>query len=160
MILYKGDRKVLNFLLASDANVERAGVCMFMLDWARGIRQIDKDGIIVAYFRKEILSKEIALLFKEINVKVIYSNLPQNASNVSGKNRRKVRRNIRSILKKYDFDVLHVNSSAAGFSSMVLIEGKKAGVPVRVAHSHGKNIGNGIKNLYLWYLKYLIKVIA
>lgn len=147
----------MNILLASDANVERAGVCMFMLNWARGIRQIDKDGIIVAYFRKGILNKDIALQYKSLGVKVVYSNLPQNASNVSSKNRKKIRGNVRALLKKYKFDVMHVNSSAAGFASLVLTEGKKAGVPVRISHSHGKNLDNGIKNAYLWFLKYLIK---
>ena len=147
----------MNVLLATDSNVERAGVCMFMLDWVRGIRQIDKDGNVVVYFRKGILDKNIALQYKKLGAKVIYSNLPQNASNVSIKYRNKIKRNIRSIIKRYDFDIMHVNSSAAGFASLVLSEGKKAGIPIRIAHSHGRNIGNGIKNIYLWFLKYQIK---
>ena len=147
----------MNILLATDANVERSGICLFMLNWVRGVRQIDKEGIIVAYFRKGILHKDIVLQYNNLGVKVVYGNLPQDASNVSSKNRKKIRSDVRGLLKKYDFDVLHVNSSAAGFSSLVLIEGKKAGVPIRISHSHGRNLDNGIKNVYLWYLKYLIK---
>ena len=147
----------MNILLATDANVERSGICMFMLNWVRGVRQIDKEGIIVAYFRKGILHKDIVLQYNNLGVKVVCGNLPQDASNVSSKNRKKIRSDVRGLLKQYDFDVLHVNSSAAGFSSLVLIEGKKAGVPIRISHSHGRNLDNGIKNVYLWYLKYLIK---
>ena len=143
----------MNYLLASDSNVERAGVCIFMLDWIRGIRNIDKNGTIIVYFRKGILSKEIASMYSELDAKIVCGNLPQNASNLSLENRRIIKKDIKGLFHSYKFDVIHVNSSAMGFSSMLLSEAKKEHIPVRIAHSHGRNLGNGWKNIYLWFLR-------
>ena len=143
----------MNILLATDANVERAGVCLFMLQWVENIRKLNKDINICAYFRKGILDEKIAQQYRENGVELVLGELPQDQTSTSSSNRDKVRSDIHSILEKKKYDVLHVNSSAVGFTSLVLTEGKKAKVPVRISHSHGKNINSFVKRIYLWPIK-------
>ena len=143
----------MNILLATDANVERAGVCLFMLQWIRNIRKQDKDAYICAYFRKGILDEEIAKQYRDNGVELILGELPQEQTSTSSSNRKKVRSDIRSILSKKQYNVLHVNSSAVGFTSLVLKEGARSKVPVRISHSHGKNIDSLVKRIYLWPIK-------
>ena len=143
----------MNILLATDANVERAGVCLFMLQWIRNIRKQDKDAYICAYFRKGILDEEVARQYRDNDVELVLGELPQEQTSTSSSNRNKVRSDIRSILSKKQYDILHVNSSAVGFTSLVLREGVRAKVPVRISHSHGKNINSFIKRIYLWPIK-------
>ncbi len=143
----------MNILLATDANIERAGVCLFMLQWIKNTLKLDKDINICAYFRKGILDETIAQEYRENGVKLVLGELPQNQTSTSAKNRNKVRLDIRTILREKQYDVIHVNSSALGFSSIVLSEGIKAKVPIRISHSHGRNQNNWIKKCYLWLLK-------
>ena len=145
----------ISILLASDSNVERAGVCLFMLQWVENIRRLNKDIYICAYFRKRVLDKEIAQQYRDNGVEVVLGELPQDQTSMSLSNRAKVRLDIQTILKKKKYDVLHVNSSAVGFTSLVLTEGARFEVPVRISHSHGKNINSIFKRICLWpYKKY------
>ena len=150
----------MNILLATDANVERAGVCLFMLQWIENIRKLDRDINICAYFRKGILDEAVAQQYRDNDVELVLGELPQDQTSTSSSNRDKVRSDICSILEKKKYDVLHVNSSAVGFTSLVLTEGKKARVPVRISHSHGKNINSFIKRVYLWPIKKYNKHLA
>lgn len=150
----------MNVLLASDANVERAGVCLFMLQWIENIKSLDKDIYVCAYFRKGIIDEAIADQYKELGVDLVLGELPQSQTSTSYSNRNRVKSDIRTILTKKKYDVIHVNSSALGFSSIVLTEGLKASVPIRISHSHGRNINSKVKNAYLWFLKRYNKMIA
>ncbi len=150
----------MNILLTCDSNVERAGVCLFILQWVRGIRATYKEAKIIVYFRKKVLDKKLELEFIELGSEVITGELPERETSLSKNNRDKVKRDIDAIMSKYSIDVVHVNSSAVGFSCMVLSVAKKHHVPVRISHSHGRNLGNGIKNIYLIFLKRLLKHLA
>ena len=150
----------MNILLATDANVERAGVCLFMLQWIENIRKLDGDINICVYFRKGILDEAVAQQYRDNDVELVLGELPQDQTSTSSSNRDKVRSDIHSILEKKKYDVLHVNSSAVGFTSLVLTEGKKAQVPVRISHSHGKNINSFIKRMFLWPIKKYNKHLA
>lgn len=143
----------MNILIATDSNIEKSGVCMFILQWVREIKRNYPDFEVVVYFRKTTIDKDIEEEYKSIGVNIIKGELPQNGTSVSLKNRAKVKKDISSILKEKKFDVIHVNSSAAGFTSIVLFAGKKFNVPIRISHSHGRNLGNGMKNIYLWFVK-------
>ncbi len=133
---------------------------MFMLQWINGINKAYKQCRIFAYFRKSILSKEIESKYINAGVAVITGNIPENGSSISLKNRKKVRADIKSILDNNRIDVVHINSSAMGFNSIILFEASKHGIPVRITHSHGKNINNGLKKLYLPLLRLYIKSTA
>jgi len=142
-----------NLLLATDASVERSGVCLFILNWVREIRKYDSDSFITIYFRKSIIDNDIFNQYKELNVDVILGGISLNGTNFSSQNRKKIFSDIQNVIRNNNIDIVHVNSSAIGFSSQVLKIAKKENVPIRISHSHGKHLGNGIKNLYLWYLK-------
>lgn len=150
----------MNILLATDANVERAGVCLFMLQWIENVRKLNKDFHICAYFRKGILDEGVAQQYRDNDVEIVLGELPQDQTSTSSSNRDKVRSDIRAILGKRKYDVLHVNSSAVGFTSLVLTEGVKFKVPVRISHSHGKNINSRIRRICLWPIKKYNKYLA
>ncbi len=143
----------MNILIATDANIQRAGVCMFVLQWTRELKKIDNSHDIVIYFRKTTIDESVKEEFINLGIKIVTGDLPQNGTSISLKNRTKVKADVTNILNEKKFDIMHVNSSAVGFTSVVLTAGKKFNVPMRISHSHGKNIGNGIKNIYLYFLK-------
>lgn len=147
----------MNVLMCCDSNVERAGVCLFILQWVRGIREAYHTGTITIYFRKSVLNTELIEEFRNLKADVITGDLPENETSASHRNRKKVRQDIRSILAKEHYDVIHVNSSAAGFSCIVLSEAYKHRVPVRISHSHGRNSVSAIKRMYLAFLKKALK---
>ena len=143
----------MNILLATDSNIERAGICMFMLHWIEEVRQCFDGGHITVYFRKGNKDDSVMDRYQKLGAEVVLGELPEKQTSISAGNMNKVRDDIRKIFHKRRYDVLHINSSAAGFTAIVLSEGVRAGVPVRISHSHGKNIGNGIKKTYLWGLR-------
>ena len=143
----------MNVLLATDANVERAGLCVFLLQWVRGIYALDAGIEVTVYFRKTILDQSIAGEFRKYKAEVVTGELSQTGTSLQRANRKKVRSDIEGILSRKNYDILHVNSSAFGFSAIVLSAGLRAGIPIRISHSHGRNLGNGVRWLYLWLLK-------
>lgn len=143
----------MNVLLATDANVERAGLCVFLLQWVRGIYSLDTGVEVTVYFRKTVLDQSMAEEFKSYGAEVITGELSQTGTSLQKANRNKVRSDIEEILSRKKYDILHVNSSAFGFSAIVLSAGLRAGIPIRISHSHGRNLGNGVRWLYLWLLK-------
>lgn len=150
----------MNILIACDSNVERAGVCLFILQWIRGIEAAYRDSTIIVYFRKSVINNELKAEFESLGVKIITGNLPECETSLSLNNRKKVRCDISDILSAFPIDVVHVNSSAVGFSCIVLSQAYKYHIPVRISHSHGRNLGNGLKNIYLFFLKGLLKCLA
>lgn len=143
----------MNILLASDGYVERTGVCLFMLQWGSGIRSLSGEYIITVYFRKSVKDKKLAEEFKEHGMNIVTGELAGTASCMKPRNRKKICEDIRTILEECQYDVVHVNSSAYGFTSIVLRESARNGVVRRIAHCHGRVHGNGRKWMYLWYLK-------
>ena len=143
----------MNILLASDSNVERAGVCLFMLGWIQGIKEINSDYHVSVYFRKSVKDLSFEKRYRESGAELFYGNLPEKQTSLSSKNRNKVRSDIRKILDETKYDIIHINSSAAGFAHIVLTEAVRAGVPCRVLHSHGRNNNNIIKKIYLFGIK-------
>ena len=143
----------MRILLATDANVERSGVCVFLLQWTKGLSLIDERPSVTIYFRKSVLDPSVVDEFIAYGINIVTGNLPENETALKLSNRKKVGNDIRRILSEETYDVVHVNSSSAGFSMSVLKEAKKANVPIRISHSHGKNINNGWKNIYLGLIK-------
>lgn len=150
----------MNILLVSDSNVERAGVCIFLFQWIQGIIDTKKDTHITVYFRKGIVDEDFADQYRKLGVDLVLGELPQNQTSLAMENRKKVRSDIRKILRKTHYDIVHINSSAVGFTTITLFEGIRANVPLLIVHSHGRNQNNGFKKSYLWILRYINKHIA
>lgn len=55
-----------------------------------------------------------------------------------------LRRSLRSLLAKEDFCVIHVNTASRLVNCIALSEAKRAGVPIRIAHSHNANMTLGL----------------
>ena len=54
-----------------------------------------------------------------------------------------LKRELSHLLKANDFDVLHVNTASRLVNLIALSEAKRAGIPVRIAHSHSVNTSLG-----------------
>ena len=127
----------MNILLATNANLDRGGISLFMLQWIRGIRKVDNNGIIAAYFRETIEDKDIENEYKLLGVKIYTGNIPKGISFKNVEANDVVKTGIRDILEKDNIDIVHVNSRFFGFHVLVLAVAKKAGIPTRVSHFHG-----------------------
>lgn len=150
----------MNYLFVTDANVQRAGICLFLLRWVSELRRIDKNGKIIIYFRKTIWDEDIAQRFYDINVEIKLGGLPEKGTSLEYRNRNKVRSDIKKILHEVNIDVLHIHSSALGFTVVALSEAKKAHVPIRISHAHGRNSGNIIKKMYWCVFRMYIRKVA
>jgi len=150
----------MNILLVTDANVERGGICMFMLQWIESITAMNIDAHICVYFRKGILDEKLADQYRKMGVELILGDLPQKQTSWSLTNRNRVRSDIRNILRNRRYDILHVNSSALGFTALALTEGLRAKVPMRISHAHGQNTYKKLKIKCLWIVRKYNKLIA
>lgn len=150
----------MNYLFVTDANVQRGGICLFLLRWVSELRKIDKDGRIIIYFRKTIWDEEIVKRFYGINVEIVLGGLPEKGTSLEYSNRNKVKSDIKKILNEVKIDVFHIHSSALGFTVLALSEAKKARVPVRISHAHGRNSGNIIKKVYWSIFRIYIRKVA
>ena len=127
----------MNILLATNGNLDRGGITLFMLQWLRGIKQAFPDSTVIVYFREAIKDTEIATEYKNIGASIITGGIPSGTSFKNHKANKKVRDDIKHIILTRKIDVLHINSRMFGFNVILLSEAKKCGVPVRIAHAHG-----------------------
>lgn len=127
----------MNILLATNGNLDRGGITLFMLQWIKGIKQALPDSRVIVYFRESIENAEIAAEFKRHKVSIITSEIPKGVNFKNQKANKKVRDDIKHIILGEKIDVLHINSRMFGFNVLLLSEAKKCGVSVRIAHAHG-----------------------
>ncbi len=127
----------MNILLATNGNLDRGGITLFMLQWLKGIKQAFPDSNVIAYFRETIENAEIAAEFEKLKAIIITSGIPKGVSFKNQQANKKVRNDINQIILAQHIDVIHVNSRMFGFNALLLSEAKKCGVPVRIAHAHG-----------------------
>ena len=143
-----------NLLMITDGNIERSGICNFMLQWIKGIRSsYGFDCQITVYFRKGVKDQSMKEEYEAQNVAIVCGEIPDEGSSLNAAYRKKNREDIASILREQKFDIVHVNSSAIGYTSIALRESKKARVPIRISHAHGRNIDGKIKQLYHMLLR-------
>ena len=144
----------MRILLATDGNLERQGINSFMLAWITALRSIPECSIEVSvYYLKSIKDQKLADCFRALDVKLFSSNIPDNGTMLNFTLRKKARLDIHFILNDAQFDVVHINSSANGFTTVVLQEAVRAGVPIRISHAHRRNYDNIIKKTYLIFLR-------
>lgn len=127
----------MRILLVNEGNVERAGVCLFMYQWCQVLSETFPGNIVSIYFRGSINDKTLAHAFEDLKVRIITGNHSIEGTSKDKANRTAIRSDLRIILKN-GIDIIHINSSVIGFTSIVLREARKAKVPVRICHSHGK----------------------
>ena len=127
----------MNILLVTDANLERGGITIFMLQWVYGIRNTYTNSNICVYFRDHIEDKELEKRFKDEGVKIYIGNIPRKVKFGVPKARNKVRDDISKIIENESIDVIHVNSGVFGFNLDLLSLAEKMGVKIRISHSHG-----------------------
>ena len=127
----------MNILLATNTDLDRGGISMFMLQWIRGIRAIDEKCTIAAYFRAKIEDKAAEEEYRSYGVKIYTGNIPGSVNFKNPKANKKVRGDIERILRKDKIDIVHINSRFFAFHVLLLSVAKKAGISIRVSHFHG-----------------------
>lgn len=144
-------------LLATDGNLERQGICSFMLQWVEEFKSAPMLGNgVVIYFRKSIKDQEMAEAYQSLGAELFSGNIPDSGTMTRSHYRSKIAKDIRGLLSARKFDVVHINSSAKGFTVTVLREAVRAGVPIRISHSHGRNNDCFIKRIYTFLFRLYI----
>ena len=147
----------MNILLATDANLERGGITLFMLQWICGIREVDKNGKICVYFRDHVEDKELEKQYLDLGTTIYTGNIPRNVRFGNNDARKKVKADIREIITTDQIDVIHIHSGVFGYNLDLLSEAKRRGVQVRISHSHGAYPERKIDKLIHFFMIPVIK---
>lgn len=150
----------MNILLATNGNLDRGGITLFMLQWVKGIKIKIPNSKVFVYFRESIEDKEVAAEFESNEATILTSGIPKGVSFKNQKANKKVRNDIGQILKAEKIEVLHVNSRMFGFNVLLLSEAKKCGVPVRIAHAHGAIAEKVHDKVVHFFMKHRIRSFA
>lgn len=124
-------------LLATNTDLDWGGISLFILQWLRGIKEVDENIGVYLYFAGSIENHEVRDEFIKIGAHVYSGNIRTNTSFKNTETRRKIKNHIRILLRKNRFDFIHVNSRFFAFNVLILEEAKRYGVPIRIAHFHG-----------------------
>ena len=127
----------MRILLVNEGNVERAGVCLFMYQWLHILTRYFADNEITVYFRAGIKDEPLKKAFEDDGIRIIAGGHPIEGTSADQANRNAIKSDLKKILKE-EVDIVHINSAVIGFTSIVLNEAKKANVPIRICHAHGK----------------------
>ena len=127
----------MNILLVTDASLVRGGISLFMLQWINGIKKAYEKSIIHVYFRDHVDDPDLKKQYEALGVRIYTGNIPRSIKFGVPFARKKVKDDIRKIIKEADIDIIHINSGIFGYNLDLLAESKHLGVKVRVSHSHG-----------------------
>lgn len=127
----------MRILLASNTCLDHGGISMFMLQWLRGIKEVDKESSVTVYFRHEVSSVDVEKAFKDLGAHICNGTLPIGMSFKNYNANKKMLDEIDKILENGRFDVVHINSRFFAFHVLLLKEAKRYGVPIRISHFHG-----------------------
>ena len=144
----------MNILLATDGNVEHSGICAFMLNWVNTLMSNYDINTCTCYFRKSVNDKDVLAAYEQLGIHVYTSGV--SAENTTIEAAEMVKNDIRKILEQDHYDIIHINSSAMGFTTVLLQEAKRSGVRIRISHSHGRNLDGRIKRIYHRLLRGII----
>ena len=150
----------MNILLATNTDLDRGGISMFMLQWIRGIRAVDEKCTIAAYFRAKIEDKAAEEEYRSYGVKIYTGNIPGSVNFKNPKANKKVRGDIERILRKDKIDIVHINSRFFAFHVLLLSVAKKAGIPIRVSHFHGSLVEPFFDRIVHTFLRLRIRSLA
>jgi len=133
---------------------------MFMLQWIRGIRAVDDDCTIAAYFRAKIEDKAAQEEYRSYGVKIYTGNIPGSVNFKNPKANKKVRADIERILRDEKIDIVHINSRFFAFHVLLLSAAKKAGISIRVSHFHGSLVEPFFDRIVHTFLRMRIRSLA
>ena len=128
----------MNVLMTYDANLDSSGVCRFIRNWIYTLRtdfpeKIDR---ITLYFRKGITNEELYQELLSFQINIVTGN--REGTTWSKTNRQGVHEDLETILQDH-YDILHIHSSAFGFSALILsIVGKR--IKTKILHTHGQDM--------------------
>ena len=146
----------MNILLANDGSLDHGGICVFMLQWVRGIKKADNKSNVFVYFRDSIIDSEMEEYFKQQETHIYQGNISRAVKFSDRLARKKVVKDISSIIENKNIDVLHINSGVYGFTSDLLSIAQKKHVPMRIAHFHGSYPENHIEKIIHSFLRWRI----
>ena len=149
----------MKILLVSGGGLGRAGICLFLLQWIETLAEILPDSTITVYFRLGVGDTALEKEFRENGIRLVIGNHDPNGTSADKKNREAVKKDLREILKE-DYDIVHINSSVLGFTSLVLAEAQRAKVPVRISHGHGEFYAGRLKKIIHELLRIYIRKTA
>ena len=149
----------MKILLVSGGGLGRAGICLFLLQWIKTLAEILPDSTITVYFRLGVGDTALEKEFRENGIRLVIGNHDPNGTSADKKNREAVKKDLREILKE-DYDIVHINSSVLGFTSLVLAEAQRAKVPVRISHGHGEFYAGRLKKIIHELLRIYIRKTA
>ena len=150
----------MNILLATNTDLDRGGISMFMLQWIRGIREVDEKCTIAAYFRAKIEDKAAEEEYRSYGVKIYTGNIPGSVNLKNPKANKKVRGDIERILRDEKIDIVHINSRFFAFHVLLLSVAKKAGISIRVSHFHGSLVEPFFDRIVHSFLRLRIRSLA
>lgn len=149
----------MKILLVNEGSLGRAGICLFLFQWTKILAEILPDSTITVYFRLGVGDTALEKEFRKNGIRLVIGNHDPNGTSADKKNREAVKKDLREILKE-DYDIVHINSSVLGFTSLVLAEAKRAKVPVRISHGHGEFYAGRLKKIIHELLRIYIRKTA
>ncbi len=149
----------MKILLVNEGSLGRAGICLFLFQWTRILSDILPNSTITVYFRLGVGDTALENEFRKNGIRLVIGNHDPSGTSADKKNREAVKKDLREILKE-DYDIVHINSSVLGFTSLVLAEAQRAKVPVRISHGHGEFYASRVKKILHKVLRIYIRKTA
>lgn len=119
-------------LIVSSGGVTHGGVEVFLYTWMAHAPRESYE--FIWYFPCEITDKSLSSTYESLGVQLISGNLPISASVKSRS--RKMRNDLKEIMKNTSIDVVHVNTGSISSNVVTLSLAKHFGIPQRISHSH------------------------
>ena len=149
----------MKILLVNEGSLGRAGICLFLFQWTRILSEILPGSTITVYFRLGVGDAALEKEFRKNGIRLVIGNHDPKGTSADRRNREAVKKDLRRILKE-DYDIVHINSSVLGFTSLVLAEAHRAKVPVRISHGHGEFYASQMKKILHKLLRIYIRKTA
>ena len=146
----------MRILLINGGSLDRNGVCLFTYQWIRVLATCFPNNTITMYFKLHVVDKKLQRDFEEHGVRIIAGNHSPKGTFSDKSNREGIKMDIRRILQEH-YDIIHIHSSVIGFTSLVLRESRKANIPIRISHAHGKFNEGRIKKFLHDFLRAYIR---
>lgn len=138
----------MRILLITHGNLERQGINSFMLEWIKALKAIDFNYETTIYFRGEMKDQCLADTYRYYGAELCFGCLPENTTTTNPVYRKKIQNDLCNILREKKYDIVHINTSIKGFTILALQEALRAGVPIRISHSHGRILDSMGKRIY------------
>ena len=145
-------------LLITASSIKRDGVLSFLEKWISQAQEHLYS--FTLYHPCRCVDESFADQFKEKGVTLICGGLDQDVKRI--KKFIKINIDVKKILERNDFDIIHVNTGSSAIVALTLRQAKKRNVSVRIGHSHGARpfSGNKLKTLIISFFQAIINQCA